>query len=85
LLGFGEDGHDASLSGKPATQEPARLVADVHGAPKPPPDRVTLTSPSERRAPNPRRRRRRGKPRRRPRFRRVRDLPRNGFRFPALC
>jgi len=46
LLGVGEDGHVASLfPGNPATQEPARLVADVHGAPKPPPDRVTLTFP----------------------------------------
>ena len=46
LLGVGEDGHVAShFPGNPATQEPARLVADVHGAPKPPPDRVTLTFP----------------------------------------
>ncbi|MGD9613072.1 MAG: 6-phosphogluconolactonase [Kiritimatiellia bacterium] len=46
LLGVGEDGHVASLfPGNPALRETARLVADVHGAPKPPPDRVTLTFP----------------------------------------
>ena len=46
LLGVGEDGHVASLfPGNPATRETARLVADVHGAPKPPPERVTLTFP----------------------------------------
>ena len=46
LLGVGEDGHVASLfPGNPATRETARLVADVHDAPKPPPDRVTLTFP----------------------------------------
>ena len=46
LLGVGEDGHVASLfPGNPAARETARLVADVHGAPKPPPDRVTLTFP----------------------------------------
>ena len=46
LLGVGEDGHVASLfPGNPATHEPAHLVAEVHGAPKPPPDRVTLTFP----------------------------------------
>lgn len=46
LLGVGEDGHVASLfPGNPATRETGRLVADVHGAPKPPPDRVTLTFP----------------------------------------
>ena len=46
LLGLGEDGHVASLfPGNPATRETARLVADVRGAPKPPPDRVTLTFP----------------------------------------
>ena len=44
LLGVGEDGHVASLfPGNPATRETARLVAEVHDAPKPPPDRVTLT------------------------------------------
>lgn len=46
LLGVGEDGHVASLfPGNPAARETARLVADVHGAPKPPPERVTLTFP----------------------------------------
>ena len=46
LLGVGEDGHVASLfPGNPATRETQRLVAEVHGAPKPPPDRVTLTFP----------------------------------------
>ena len=46
LLGVGEDGHVASLfPGNPATRETARLVADVHGAPKPPSDRATLTFP----------------------------------------
>lgn len=47
LLGVGEDGHVASLfPGNSATRETARLVAEVHGAPKPPPDRVTLTFPA---------------------------------------
>ena len=46
LLGVGEDGHVASLfPGTPAMRETARLVAEVHDAPKPPPDRVTLTFP----------------------------------------
>ena len=46
LLGVGEDGHVASLfPGNPATRETQRLVADVHNAPKPPPDRATLTFP----------------------------------------
>ena len=46
LLGVGEDGHVASLfPGNPATRETQHLVADVHGAPKQPPDRVTLTFP----------------------------------------
>ena len=46
LLGVGEDGHVASLfPGNPAAREIERLVADVRGAPKPPPDRVTLTFP----------------------------------------
>lgn len=43
LLGVGEDGHTASLfPGSPALSAPG-WVAPVHGAPKPPPDRVTLT------------------------------------------
>lgn len=46
LLGVGEDGHVASLfPGNPATRETQRLVAEVHDAPKPPPDRATLTFP----------------------------------------
>lgn len=46
LLGVGEDGHVASLfPGNPATRETARLVAEVHHAPKPPPERITLTFP----------------------------------------
>jgi 6-phosphogluconolactonase len=43
LLGIGEDGHCASLfPGNPALDAPGWAVA-VHGAPKPPPDRVSLT------------------------------------------
>lgn len=43
LLGLGEDGHTASLfPGNPVLEGTGR-VAPVHGAPKPPPDRVTLT------------------------------------------
>jgi 6-phosphogluconolactonase len=43
LLGIGEDGHCASLfPGHPALAAPGWAVA-VHGAPKPPPDRVSLT------------------------------------------
>lgn len=46
LLGVGEDGHVASLfPGNPALRESARAVAAVAHAPKPPPDRVTLTFP----------------------------------------
>jgi 6-phosphogluconolactonase len=46
LLGVGEDGHVASIfPGHPATQE-SRPVAGVRGAPKPPPDRITLTFPA---------------------------------------
>lgn len=42
LLGMGEDGHTASLfPGHPVPTDVG--VAPVHGAPKPPPDRVTLT------------------------------------------
>jgi len=43
LLGVGEDGHTASLfPGHPALAA-AGMVVGVRGAPKPPPDRVTLT------------------------------------------
>ncbi len=41
LLGMGEDGHTASLF--PGREYPGGLVIPVHDAPKPPPDRVSLT------------------------------------------
>lgn len=43
LLGIGPDGHTASLFPGSAALEASTYVAAVHGAPKPPPDRVTLT------------------------------------------
>jgi 6-phosphogluconolactonase len=45
LQGLGPDGHTASLfPGNPAVKAGGVCVA-VHGAPKPPPDRITLTVP----------------------------------------
>ncbi len=51
LLGVGEDGHVASVfPGSPAVYETERTVVGVRGAPKPPPNRSTLTLPTIRRA-----------------------------------
>lgn len=45
-LGLGEDGHTASLfPGDAALREAQALVAVVRNAPKPPPERLTLTLP----------------------------------------
>jgi 6-phosphogluconolactonase len=46
LLGIGEDGHTASLfPDNPALAVGNRAVVPVHDAPKPPPDRVSLSLP----------------------------------------
>ena len=51
LLGLGEDGHTASLfPDHPAAEAEIAPVVGVRGAPKPPPERVTLTLPVLRRA-----------------------------------
>jgi 6-phosphogluconolactonase len=51
LLGLGADGHTASLfPGHPAAAAQAAPVVGVRGAPKPPPERVTMTLPVLRRA-----------------------------------
>jgi 6-phosphogluconolactonase len=51
LLGVGPDAHVASLfPGAPALYETDRTVVGVHGAPKPPPTRISLTMPVLRRA-----------------------------------
>jgi len=41
LLGMGEDGHTASLF--PGHSYPEAIVVPVHNAPKPPPDRISLS------------------------------------------
>ncbi|APY91164.1 6-phosphogluconolactonase [Streptomyces alfalfae] len=51
MLGVGPDTHVASLfPGLPAVRETERMVVGVHGAPKPPPTRVSLTLPAIRAA-----------------------------------
>lgn len=51
MLGVGPDTHVASLFPEhPAVRESERTVVGVHGAPKPPPTRVTLTLPAIRAA-----------------------------------
>jgi 6-phosphogluconolactonase len=46
FLGMGPDGHTASLfPGNPALRETTHWVVPVANAPKPPPDRLTLTRP----------------------------------------
>jgi 6-phosphogluconolactonase len=47
MLGIGPEGHIASLfPGLPAVYEQERSVLAVHGSPKPPPTRLTLTFPA---------------------------------------
>lgn len=51
LLGVGEEGHVASIfPHAPAVYETERTAVAVHGSPKPPPTRVSLTLPAIRRA-----------------------------------
>ncbi|MCO5973676.1 6-phosphogluconolactonase [Actinoallomurus soli] len=51
MLGLGPDSHVASLfPGMPALYEEERPVVAVHGAPKPPPTRISLTMPALRTA-----------------------------------
>ncbi|MFF0447785.1 6-phosphogluconolactonase [Streptomyces sp. NPDC004609] len=51
MLGVGPDTHVASLFPElPAVREQDRTVVGVHGAPKPPPTRITLTLPAIRAA-----------------------------------
>ena len=51
LLGVGPDAHVASLfPGHPGLYETERTVVGVHGAPKPPPTRISLTMPAIRSA-----------------------------------
>lgn len=51
MLGMGPEGHTASVfPHSPAVYETERTVVAVHGSPKPPPTRVTLTLPAIRRA-----------------------------------
>jgi 6-phosphogluconolactonase len=47
MLGIGPEAHVASLfPGMPALYEEQRTVVAVHGSPKPPPTRLTLTFPA---------------------------------------
>jgi 6-phosphogluconolactonase len=48
MLGVGEDGHVASLF--PGHESPEGVAAAVHGSPKPPPTRITLTMSAIQRA-----------------------------------
>jgi 6-phosphogluconolactonase len=51
LLGMGPEGHTASVfPHSPAVYEAERTVVAVHGCPKPPPTRVSLTLPAIRRS-----------------------------------
>ncbi len=51
LLGVGGEGHTASIfPASPAVYETDRTVVAVHGCPKPPPTRISLTLPTIRRA-----------------------------------